>query len=217
MKSYVLLFAFIASPLFFSCALSPPDVRSVRAASVFEYTDDVSYPRMRLAVFTEATSDVRRVESIRIVSNETGWEWKAVGVDIFESDAKMWAGYTNFVSPGDRAIPQGAYTLFYTDALGHDAESSFSVFYPASLLRTRAGVAKEKLGTGVSERIAVYDVEDVLIYFDARKSEWKSDDDVWREMENASRMRLCFSNADASVLCFMPFIDRPEISPASGE
>ena len=92
MKSYALLFAFTASPLFFSCALSPPDVRSVRAASVFEYTDDVSYPRMRLAVFTEATSDVRRVESIRIVSNEAGWEWKAVGVDIFESDAKMWAG-----------------------------------------------------------------------------------------------------------------------------
>lgn len=69
----------------------------------------------------------------------------------------------------------------------------------------------------MSERIAVYDEEDVLIYFDARKSEWKSDDDVWREMENASRMRLCFSNADKSVLCFMPFIDRPEISPASGE
>ena len=217
MKSSALLFVFIVSLLFFSCSSSLPDVKAVRAVSIFDYTDGDSYPRMRLAVFTEAESDVRRAESIRIASNDTGWEWKADGVEIFASDARQWAGYTNFVSPGSGAIPQGAYTFFFTDALGHDAESSFSVFYPASLRRTRAGEAKEKLGTGVSERIAVYDEEDVLIYFDARKSEWKSDDDVWREMENASRMRLCFSNADKSVLCFMPFIDRPEISPASGE
>ena len=69
----------------------------------------------------------------------------------------------------------------------------------------------------MSERIAVYNEEDVLIYFDERKAEWKEDDDVWREMENAFRMRFCFLNADASVLCFMPFIERSEISPASGE
>ena len=217
MKSSASFFVFIVSLLFFSCSSSLPDVKAVRAVSIFDYTDGDSYPRMRLAVFTEAESDVRRAESIRIVSNETGWEWKARSVQIFESDAKMWAGYTNFVSPGDRAIPQGAYTLFYTDALGHDAESSFSVFYPASLRRTRAGEAKEKLGTGVSERIAVYNEEDVLIYFDARKAEWKTDDDVWHDMENAFRMRLCFLNADMSVLCFMPFIDRPEISPTSEE
>jgi len=127
MKSSALLFVFIVSLLFFSCSSSLPDVKAVRAVSIFDYTDGDSYPRMRLAVFTETGSDVRRAESIRIVSKETGWEWKADDVEIFSSDAKMWAGYTNFVSPGDRAIPQGAYTLFYTDALGHDAESSFSV------------------------------------------------------------------------------------------
>ena len=217
MKSYALLFAFAAFPLFFSCSLSAPDVRAVSAAAVFEYADGDSYPRMRLAVFAEAGSDVRRAKSIRIVSKETGWEWKADDVEIFSSDAKMWAGYTNFVSSGNRAIPQGTYTLFYTDALGHDAESSFSVFYPSSLVRTRAGEAKAPLGREVRERIAVYDKEDVLIYFDERKAEWKADADVWREMENAFRMRLCFLNADKSVLCFMPFIDRPEISPAIGE
>ena len=217
MKSSALLFVFIVSLLFFSCSSSLPDVKAVRAVSIFDYTDGDSYPRMRLAVFTETGSDVRRAESIRIVSKETGWEWKADDVEIFSSDAKMWAGYTNFVPPGDRVIPQGAYTLFYTDALGHDAESSFSVFYPASLLKARAGEAKEKLGTGMRERIALYDEKDVLIYFDARKAEWKSGDDVWREMENASRMRLCFSNADKSVLCFMPFIERLDFSSGSGE
>ncbi len=217
MKSPLPLFALSGFLLFFSCSLSVPDVRDVCAASVFEYGDDGSYPRMRLAVFAEAGSDVRRAESIRIASNETGWEWKASGVELFSSDEKQWAGYTNFVSPGSEAIPQGAYTLFYTDASGDDAESSFSVFYPTDLVRTRAGEAKEKLGRGVSERIAVYNEEDVLIYFDERKAEWKEDDDVWREMENAFRMRLCFLNADASVLCFMPFIERSEISTASGE
>lgn len=216
MKSYALFFAFAVFPLFFSCSLSSPDVRSVRAASVFEYADDDSYPRMRLALFAQAASDVRRAETIRIVSNETGWEWKARSVQIFESDAKMWAGYTNFVSPGDTAIPQGAYTLFYTDALGDEAESSFSVFYPASLLHAKAGAVKDLLGNAVTERIAVYDADDVLIYFDARKSEWSENDALWREMENAFRMRLCFLNADMSVLCFMPFIDRP-IPPAGGE
>ncbi|MGI5107471.1 hypothetical protein H0R94_10670 [Treponema socranskii] len=217
MKSSVPLFALSGFLLFFSCSLSAPDVKGVKAAAVFEYADNDSDPRMRLAVFAEAGSDVRRVESIRIVSNDRGWEWKAIGLEIFASDARQWAGYTNFVSPGDGAIPQGAYTFFYTDALGDDAESSFSVFYPADLVHTRSGEAKEKLGTGMRERIALYDEKDVLIYFDTRKAGWREDDDVWREMENASRMRLCFLNADASVLCFMPFIDRPEISPTSGE
>lgn len=217
MKSSVPLFALSSFLLFFSCSLSAPDVKGVKAAAVFEYADNDSDPRMRLAVFAEAGSDVRRVESIRIASKETGWEWKAENVEIFSSDARQWAGYTNFVSPGSGAIPQGAYTFFYRDALGDDAESSFSVFYPASLLKARAGEAKEKLGTGMREWIALYDEKDVLIYFDTRKAGWREDDDVWREMENASRMRLCFLNADASVLCFMPFIDRPEISPTSEE
>ena len=217
MKSPLPLFALSGLLLFFSCSLTPPDVKAVRAAAVFEYADEGSYPRMRLAVFTETGSDARRAESIRIASNDTGWEWKADGVEIFASDARQWAGYTNFVPPGDRVIPQGAYTLFYTDALGDDAESSFSVFYPASLPRTKAGEAKEKLGTGVRERIALYDAGDVLIYFDARKAEWRADADVWRAVENASRMRLCFLNADASVLCFMPFIERPDFSSGSGE
>ena len=217
MKSSALLFVFIVSLLFFSCSSSLPDVKAVRAVSIFDYTDGDSYPRMRLAVFTEAGSDVRRAESIRIVSKETGWEWKADDVEIFSSDAKMWAGYTNFVAPGDTAIPQGAYSLFYTDALGDEAKSSFSVFYPASLLHTRAGAVKDLLGNAAGERVAVYDAQDVLIYFDARKSEWSGNDALWQEMENASRMRLCFLNADKSVLCFMPFIDRPEISSASGE
>jgi len=217
MKSSVPLFAFVGSLLFFSCSLSAPDVKGVKAAAVFEYADEDSDPRMRLAVFAEAGSDVRRAESIRIASKETGWEWKADDVEIFSSDTKQWAGYTNFVSPGSGAIPQGAYTFFYTDALGDDAESSFSVFYPASLARTRSGEAKAALGKAVRERIAVYDKEDVLIYFDVRKPEWKTDDDVWHDMENAFRMRLCFLNADKSVLCFMPFIDRSEILPANGE
>ena len=217
MKSSALLFVFIVSLLFFSCSSSLPDVKAVRAVSIFDYADGDSYPRMRLAVFTEAGSDVRRAESIRIVSKETGWEWKADDVEIFSSDAKMWAGYTNFVAPGDTAIPQGAYSLFYTDALGDEAKSSFSVFYPASLLHTRAGAVKDLLGNAAGERVAVYDAQDVLIYFDARKSEWSGNDALWQEMENASRMRLCFLNADKSVLCFMPFIDRPEISSASGE
>ncbi|MGI0529887.1 hypothetical protein [Treponema socranskii] len=217
MKSSVPLFALSGFLLFFSCSLSAPDVKGVKAAAVFEYADNDSDPRMRLAVFAEAGSDVRRVESIRIVSNDRGWEWKAIGLEIFASDARQWAGYTNFVSPGDGAIPQGAYTFFYTDALGDDAESSFSVFYPASLLHTRAGAVKDLLGNAAGERVAVYDAQDVLIYFDARKSEWSGNDALWQEMENASRMRLCFLNADKSVLCFMPFIDRPEISSASGE
>lgn len=217
MKSRCPFFVFAVPLLFFSCAASAPDVKAVRVVSIFDYTDADSYPRMRLALFAETGGDVRRTESIRIASKETGWEWKTSSVDFFSSDSRQQLCYTNFVSPGDAAIPQGAYAFFYTDALAHEAESSFSVFYPVDLVHTRAGKVKEALGNEVRERIAVYDEKDVLIYFDVRKAEWKTDDAVWRDMGNASRMRLCFLNADTSVMCFMPFIDRPEISSTDGE
>lgn len=203
MRCRFLLFT-VCAALFFSCANDVPSVIEVRPSVVFDYSDETAAPKMRLAVFAETQSDVRRVAHIRISSKLSGYEWFVENVQIVGSDNRQWAGYANFVCPSSYTIPQGTYAFIYTDAAGENVESAFTVSYPPALVSSNVAVARALLGSDVNERVAVYDENETLIYCDVRKETWSDDDAIFAEMKDAFQIRTCISTRDDSVICLMP-------------
>lgn len=193
---------------FISCANTTPELLSSNATVIFDYRDDSSVPQMRLSVFTETGSDVRRAEQIRIVAKTGEYEWTAEEPQLIGSSNRQWAGYTNFAVPEPQQFPQGQYDLFYTDAEEHTVQTSFSVTYPERLAESKSSDARSILGTSAKEMLAVYMSDGTLIYYNTRKPEWKNNDSIWDEMKLASSIRICWTSSDGSVVCLMPAEER---------
>ena len=192
-----------------SCANTTPELLSSNATVIFDYRDDASVPQMRLSVFAETGSDVRRAEQIRIASQTSGYEWTEEEPQLIGSGNRQWAGYTNFAVPESQQFPQGQYDLFYTDAEEHTVQTSFSVAYPEKLTGSKSSDARSILGASAKEMLAVYMSDGTLIYYNTRKPEWKNDDSIWNDMKLASSIRICWTSSDGSVVCFMPAEERP--------
>jgi hypothetical protein len=195
--------------LYISCANTTPELLSSNGTVVFDYRDDTSVPEIRLSVFAEAGSDVRRAARIRVVSRADEYEWTTDDLKLIGSDNRQWAGYTNFAVPESKKIPQGQYDLYYTDAEEHTVQAVFSVTYPEKLVESKSADVKNILGASAKEMVAVYMSDGTLIYYNVRKPEWTDDNAVWNDMKLASKMRICWTSADDSVVCLMPSEERP--------
>ncbi|MCK9169773.1 MAG: hypothetical protein M0P01_05100 [Treponema sp.] len=206
---FICLSTFLFCSLCVSCANTTPEILSSSATVIFDYNDDSSVPLIRLSVFTETGSDVRRAAQIRISSKTEEYSWTVDNPQLLGSDNRQWAGYTNFAVPDAAVIPQGGYDLFYTDAEEHTVQTSFTVTYPEKLIESKSSDVKYVLGTYAKEMIAVYMSDGTLIYYNERKSKWTDDDAIWNEFKLASTMRICWTSPDNSVICLMPVKKRP--------
>ncbi len=94
--------------------------------------------------------------------------------------------------------------MWYTDAAGEEAESAFTVAYAEKLFGTKAdGVAS--LMTGATEdSLALYDKNDVLIYFGKRKNGWNDNADILRDYGTAYYVRHCIAADGNRVVCLLP-------------
>ncbi|MFA6856435.1 MAG: hypothetical protein WCR31_04430 [Treponema sp.] len=164
---------------------------------------------MRLSVFAETGSDVRRAAQIRISSKTGEYAWTVDVPQLIGSDSRQWAGYTNFAVPEAAEFPQGVYDLFYTDAEEHTVQTTFSVIYPEKLIESKTSDVKNILGTSAKEMTAVYMPDGMLIYYNVRKSKWTDDNAIWNEFKLASTIRICWKSTDDSVVCLMPVLKRP--------
>ena len=57
------------------------------------------------------------------------------------------------------------------------------------------------------EKLAVYNADDILIYYDIRKEDWTSDQSIKGEYGTAQKMRVCYEIGGGSVVCMMPCRD----------
>jgi hypothetical protein len=192
-----------------SCANTMPELISSSATVIFDYGDNSSVPLIRLSVFAETGSDVRRAAQIRISSKTGEYSWIVDDPQLIGSDSRQWAGYTNFAVPGDARFPQGIYNLLYTDAEEHTVQTAFSVTYPEKLIGSKTSDVKDILGISAKEMIAVYMPDGMLVYYNVRKSKWTDDKAIWDEFKLASTIRICWTLPDDTVVCLMPAQKRP--------
>lgn len=186
------------------CANTVPSITSVDAIVVCDFKSESENPNVRLAVFTETDNDLQRVQSLRVENRETGYEWQIFSPLRFESRNRKWAGYSNLSYPEKTEIPSGAYDVFFTDAKGETDKSSFNLSYDTNIYKSHISDFPKILGENYQELVAVYDKDGALIYFDERKENWKTNEDILKEIGIANFLQICFMNSTKTILCLSP-------------
>lgn len=194
----------ISLVLFASCSNANPDITTVTGSVVFDYADTESYPSVRLAVFAQNTAEVQRADRLEARHIESNLVWKVKNPRIFAGSNKQYAGYTNLLPREGETIPQGAYDFLYVDAAGNEDTGRFMISYPEELLTSKSSEARKFITKTVSDNLAIYDENGMLIFFNKRKKNWKTNSDIEREMRNAFTVRQCLNTTDQSIICLMP-------------
>ena len=202
-KYFSFLLVLITAFSFFSCADAEPELILASASAVFDYADDSSLPQTRLAVFVQMDSEVQRAERLEMENRDTGYNWQVSSPRLFKNGEKQWACYTNLQPPANESLPTGVYDFRYVDAAGEEATSSFIVNYPAALLNSKAGDVSSLL-TSVTENLALFDKNKVLIFFGKTRSNWNSNSSILRDFNGAVTKRRCLSADNNRVVCMMP-------------
>lgn len=208
-KKISLLFLVASLFVFFvSCTDSEPKMISGTSYVIFDFKDTESLPSQRLSVFVEASSDVRRVSRILVSSRESSYEWNCENPLVFSEDKRKWTGYTDFASPENVPLPQGIYDVRYFDAEERISDVIVTVMYDKDILSMTSGEAATDLSGKFNEKIAVYDRNRTLIFFDGRKDSWKSDEDVFSSLEDAESLRRVLVLFSENSICLLPPVFR---------
>ena len=204
-KVFLFTVCFFAVLICSSCSDNSPSVASVQAVTVMEFKDDSSFPVMRLALFTETSSDIHRAKKIRAVSRETGLSWNCTDLIKFsEGNKKNWAGCTSIIPAENGVIPEGAYSVVYTDCADSVWEGAFTVRYDSDLLAKKAGDFPECIKVFKSEKAAVYDENGVLKYFGEKKKTWTTIEKVRADIKDAVSFRICYYLSGENIMILMP-------------
>lgn len=199
---FSIIFAFIF--LFISCSDSDPKIANSEGFVVFDYSSTNALPSMKLSVFVETESDAHRVDSISISSVSSNFSWIVDYPIIICDEKKQWVGYSNFSCPNNIDIPIGFYNLVYTDAEEKKQEGIFSISYPVELKKISSSDVYKVLNENYTEKIAIFDESDVLIYFGTKNVSWDDDKKIFSANKNSFYYRICLEVKDTSAICELP-------------
>ncbi len=186
-----------------SCSDSEPKLVSAAGYVIFDYADEDSFPTQRFAVFLEASSDVHRAASISVTSRENSYQWNCHEPTVFSSDSRMWAGFSYFVSPLGTAVPKGLYDVRYVYSGERFYDSVLSLDYKSDIMTCKAGGLEKLLGN-CKEEIAVYDENNVLVYFGEIDSSWKTPKKIFSTFRNSASYRKCIVDSSSNSICILP-------------
>ncbi len=189
---------------FTGCSESEPALDSVKGYAVFDYKDESQNPSVRLAVFAQVSSEVRRAENIRIKNVSTGFEWNCINPSVFSDDKNQWVGYADFLSPDGIDLPIGIYNFAYTDSQEKEVNLSFSLNYDSDLIKANAEKSISLLGENPKEKYAIYSEANVLLYYGEKKQNWINDEKIFSTDVKYSYYRKIYTDRYDGVVCIMP-------------
>lgn len=190
--------------LFSGCSDSEPELVTAKGYVVFDFSEEEKNPSARLAAFAEISSEVRRVDSIRIKNLATDFEWSCLNPAVFSNDKKQWSGYAEFLSPDGIEIPSGIYNFFYTDAQGKEVSSSFLINYDEKLLNSTPENVFSILHENATEQYALYSEKNTLLYFGAKKQNWTEDSRIFNFDKKTNYYRKIYMATNDPVVCILP-------------
>jgi len=188
---------------FFSCSDATPELVLASGSMVFDYENEESLPRTKMAVFVQMDSEVQRADRLELESRLTGYNWRIASPKLFRNGDRKWAYYTNIQPPAHENIPSGIYDFRYIDAAGEEALASFMLSYPKELVETKAPDVRSVLPS-VTESVALYDKNNVLVFFGKARNNWSTNAAILRDFNNAIIKRRCLSADNNRIICLMP-------------
>jgi len=204
-KILVVTFIFALMAIASSCSQNTPELRNTSYSVIFDYADSENLPDARLSVFVESDSDVRRYERMVVKSRESGFIWDFDDIKNIEIDRIQYTGATNLKVPENEVIPSGAYIVTCINADEKEAELQLTVNYEDSFYELKEAEVEEKMKElNGFRKIAIYDKENVMIYFGTRTVEFQTNRDIWNYYRNAAYYQDVWCIPGNSVMCILP-------------
>lgn len=207
---------FVCALFVCSCADSAPSLAAVSAKLICEYTTAADMPAVSLSVFVQPISPPERVDSLTLIHNASGLEWRVSHPVIIGNgrtsaqEGSAWVG-SGFIMPANGCkLPSGAYTVVYTDLAGRTAVLEFALCVSENLYELTGRETAAEYGGHSSAGVLIYAADNTLLYCGEKKPEWDSFERVRLEYENAACIREYIAVQDTDVICIMP--EMPHVS-----
>lgn len=209
---------FLLAPLFlilFSCSQNLPELSAVSGTSVFEFESENDHPVMKLSVFIDVSSDVHRAAGLRLECLQNDYKWECENPLKFESGKKKYAGYTDFVMPGNKPFPAGRYILWYIDSNGNEDSTVLNINYQSDILQMTPKEAAAYCGKNEGvENWAVFDGDSVLLHY-GEKGDNLNPDDLWGRYPKAESIKTVW--ALKKELLVFPAVYKKEVKDTENE
>ena len=203
MKKCFLLFSTFLFFLLFGCFQSVLVLHYAKCSLVFEY-DDESNSKSRLSVFVEAGDNVKRVEKLIIKNQNHDLCWTVEDLVLMQSSDRLYCGYPNLVVQTDDKIPTGHYDITFVQADGNEKNISVNVTYDDIFYKSKSeeipNIVMKKNG---SNKIAVYDESNVLLYFGEKSTSYESKEKILKNHDSAFYYNDLWFLPNNSVICIM--------------
>lgn len=199
-----LLFLLFFSCFLYGCSDSVPEIMEIKATFVMDFKANGSLPQSRLSVFVRPTSDIGRVEKLKVTHMDTGLYWAIDTPIVLSGNKEYMAGSPFLMPPYYDAIPTGAYELLYMDKAGRSASAVFDVWYRDDLLKATVDSFSSKVG---KEKIVVYSEPDgcgKLLYYGDAKNDWSNRSNIISSHKDAASIRICYELDQGAAICLMP-------------
>ena len=199
---------------FFSCSDSSPSISIISPTLVADYSDSLSSPSVRLCVFAEVNSDIRRCDYVKARHEGSGLEWIADEPRLIAGRTRKFAGWSDFVVPSGMDIPSGKWTFTFSDFSGEESSGTFFLNYDKKMLEKKAGDFPDAIKESRNEVYAVYTDKGLLCYFGEKKRTWNNlEASILKHYPNAKYYRKCYQTKNKTVVYMMPPVFLPEIKP----
>ena len=196
---------FVSSLFFFACSNNVPQIQNARFSVVFDYENYEDFPTARLSVFVEATSSVRRFDTIKITCDQNEYLWEATDLIFAADENNTYCGITNIVMPAKEQIPSGEYTIVFHQSDDEEKEIKRTLSYDKTLYETKANdvpdLMRRLYGT---KMLTIYDDTKKVIYYGPRTTELMDARGIWNNYREAAEFQESWVNQNGTVICNMP-------------
>lgn len=190
--------------IFISCSTDDADISSVSHQVIFDYSNYNSVANMRLSAFAQVDGDIKKASHITVECQDAGLSWQINEPIAFNSGSNKWAGTTNMVMQEGTLLHLGNYEITYEDLSQEEGKAQFYVYYPKELIGATAFDAQDFMLQDCYIKLALYDKNKDLIYFNEPKKNWNSPNEVLQDLGNSLYYRYCYISKDGGYSCLMP-------------
>jgi len=187
------------------CSNSLTELKSSSVSVIFDYEEEDKTPTVHLAAFTEPSNNVRRCKSLTLICNENNYKWNTEDVFKFQFNNKYYAGFANFMMPEGEKVQNGKYELYYCEADESEYLYSTILEYNNSFYDLKTDEAQKLINqSGFTQKLAVYNANQTLLYFGEYKSEFRNKKNILRNFTDAESIRVVWISGSGTEYCLMP-------------
>lgn len=195
------------------CSDTTPALTAVEVAVVYDLRDGEQAPRQELSVFVQSTVDTARIMELSVSHPATDIRWDLREPVVLSDGERVMAGSAHLMPPYFSPVPQGQYSITYTDLAGQVATGNFFLDYQdldpiplaQPLFPQREEGAEEPAEP--TRRLAVFSEVDGggrLLFFGKASDGWDEPSDVADSYQDAKSLRLCLDYPSRQVRYVLP-------------